>query len=393
MRIVYYLPDIDAGVSRIVINLLRFRPKNPAIKYTVVLIRCKTITEKPITEKIPADEVIHFTYEEEENAFHVLKRLKKTLNSDKDIIVGNDGLEIKMVATEKLNNPVAYIVHGDFPSYYLLVGWYYPVMNCIIAYSNKIEKTIKEIGGVDPATVHKIYYPADIKPLVYRHGEKNDSGFKIVFAGSTIERKGADLLPKIYDQLISLGMNKFELQIIGDGELLPSLKARFHSCSNVSFNGWRDQHFVRNAMLQADIFLFPSRLEGLPNVVVEALAAGAVPVVTDLESGISDIIKHEYNGMLVEKDNVKMFADSIFRLYNNGSLLQCLKLNALKSVNMFEPFEQAKAYEDLILKTVNVAKKDKRIFPSYKRGRVLDRSWLPNKMVFMLRKLIPEPRL
>lgn len=178
MRIVYYLPDIDAGVSRIVINLLSFRPKNPAIKYAVVLIRCKAITEKPITEKIPGDEVIHFTYHAEENAFHVLKRLKKTLKSDADIIVGNDGLEIKMVATEKLKNPVVYIVHGDFPSYYSLIAQYYPLMNCIVAYSNKIEKTIKEIGGVDPAIVHKIYYPADIKPSLSGNGEKKKAGLK-----------------------------------------------------------------------------------------------------------------------------------------------------------------------------------------------------------------------
>jgi len=288
---------------------------------------------------------------------------------------------------------VVYIMHGDFIDYYIIVKYYHAVINCIIAYSNKIEKEVKAIDGVDVKNVYKIYYPSAAVTNLPNVSKKKSDLFKIVFAGLIIERKGADLLPKIYDQLISLGMNNFELEIIGDGELLPSLKARFQPCSNVSFNGWRDQHFVKNAMLQADIFLFPSRLEGLPNVVVEALAAGAVPVVTDLESGISDIIKHEFNGMLVEKDNVKMFAGSIFRLYNNGSLLQNLKLNALKSVNMFEPFEQAKAYEDLILKSANVAKKDKRIFPSYKRGRVLDRSWLPNKIVFMLRKLIPEPRL
>lgn len=188
-------------------------------------------------------------------------------------------------------------------------------------------------------------------------------------------------------------MQNFELQIIGEGELLPSLKAEFKYCSNVSFDGWQNQDFVRKAMIKADIFLFPSRLEGLPNVVVEALAAGAVPVVTDLESGISDFIIQEYNGMLVEKDNVEMFADSIFKLYSDAALLRRLKINSLKSVNMFEPFKQAKAYEDLILKSGNIAKEKQRIFPSYKRGRILDRSWMPNKMVFILRKLIPEPRL
>lgn len=393
MRVIYYLPDIDAGVSRIVINLLRFRPRTMEIKYAVVLIRRNDLKEKAISENINADEVIRFNYRQEENAFSVLRRLRKTIKNDSDVIVGNDGLEIKMVATQRLKNPVVYIVHGDFPSYYSMIRQYYPVINCIITYSNKTEKTVKEIPGVDTSTVHKIYYPSDIQPADVYAGQKKKAPFKIVFAGLLIERKGADLLPAIYASLMEHGMSNFQLEVIGEGELFPGLKSAFCTAPNVVLSGWQNQQYVRNAMAEADVFLFPSRLEGLPNVLVEALASGAVPVVTNLESGVSDMIVNEVNGLLVEKDDVKMFAGSIIKLYKNHDLLARLRANAGISLKMFDPQQQAKAYDDLTGKTARSVNRQDRVFPAYKRGRVLDRPWLPGWFVFLVRSIIRSPKL
>lgn len=391
MRIVYYLPDIDAGVSRIVINLLRFRPRNHAIKYAVVLINRKGTSYKRISEDMHADEVIRFNYQSEENAFAVFKRLSKTLKSENDIIVGNDGLEIKMVVTQKLKNPVVYILHGDFPSYYSLVKSYYPVIDSLITYSTKIENTIKEIPGVNCNAVHKIYYPSAIKQRE-NHLRKR-SIFKILFAGLLIQRKGADLLPKIYTALKENGVDEFELEIIGEGELLPELTIFFKDCSNVFLPGWQNQQYVRQAMEEADVFLFPSRLEGLPNVLVEALSAVAVPVVSDLESGVADIIQNGVNGLLIEKDNVNMFAKAIANLYQNKVFFEQLKKNNWMTLQMFEPYQQAAAYETAIANSGNYVTRKKRSFPKYKKGRVLDISWVPDWLVFSFRRIIKYPKL
>lgn len=392
MRIVYYLPDIDAGVSRIVKNLLQYRQKITGVNYAVVLFRRNDQNEKDAGTDFNADEIIRFKYREEENAFTVFKRLSKTLKSEKDVIVGNDGFEIKMVATMRLKNPVVYIMHGDFIDYYIILKYYHTVINCIIAYSNKIEMEVKLVAGVEVKKVHKIYYPsAAVANLPNR---KEQSGlFKIVFAGFIIERKGADLLPKIYNQLISLGMDNFELEIIGEGELLPEMKAAFDDKRNVILPGWSNQEYVNKQMKDADVFLFPSRREGLPNVLVEAMAAGAVPVVSNLESGVSDIVLDDFNGLLVATDDVNGFADAVFKLYKNKIKLKELAGNGIESVSKFEPIAQAKAYEDLIIETGTLLNDIQRIYPRYKRGRVLDIKWIPGCMVFMARKIFKNPKL
>ena len=145
MRIVYFLPDVDAGVSRIVKTLLKYRRPNKEITYAVVLFRGEGGYTNTSDDDFNADEIIRFRYKREENAWSVFKRVSTALSSDKDIIVGNDGFEIKMVAALKLKNPVVYIMHGDFPDYYSIAKLYHPVIDCFITYSNKIEQELKKI--------------------------------------------------------------------------------------------------------------------------------------------------------------------------------------------------------------------------------------------------------
>jgi len=387
------LPDIDAGVSRIVRNLLHYKPVDKDIQYAVVLIRRNDQKEIQVTETLDADEVIRFNYREDENPFVVFRRLSKTLKSEHDIIVGNDGLEIKMVVTQHLKNPVLYIVHGDFPDYYNIVNNYYPVINSIVAYSTKIEKSLLKMPGIDKVKVHKIYYPANIKQSFIKSKSENSGRFKIVFAGMLVERKGAELLPLIYDGLVERGMHEFDFKIIGDGELYSFLKTSCERFHQIVLTGWKDHAYVQEAMQQADVFLFPSRLEGLPNVLIEALAAGAVPVVTNLESGVRDIIQHDLNGLLVEADDIAGYCEAILKLYNNREHLERLRLNSKGSLGMFAPYAQAKAYEDLAIETAKKESNKETVFPNYKRGRFLDRKWIPNWLLITIRKIIKNPKL
>ena len=188
-------------------------------------------------------------------------------------------------------------------------------------------------------------------------------------------------------------MSDFNFEIIGSGNLSASIHARFSNCNNVLLSGWQPHEYVLNKMSMADIFLFPSTLEGLPNVLVEALSMGAVPVASNLESGVTDIIENGVNGILVEPGNVDDFSNAILNLYNNPGRLRFLKSNAGISLRKFEPYSQADVYERLIIKTSKKENAGKRIYPSYRKGRVLDMVWLPNNVVIRLRKIFRNPKL
>jgi glycosyltransferase involved in cell wall biosynthesis len=69
----------------------------------------------------------------------------------------------------------------------------------------------------------------------------------------------------------------------------------------------------------------PSRwLETGPLVVLEAFAAGT-PVIGSNLGGISELIEHEVNGMLVETDSVEAWSNAMRRCYENGALLESLR--------------------------------------------------------------------
>jgi glycosyltransferase involved in cell wall biosynthesis len=67
--------------------------------------------------------------------------------------------------------------------------------------------------------------------------------------------------------------------------------------------GWLGRHEVRGVLGDSDVFLFPSHSEGLPNAVIEAMAAG-LPVVATKVGGVPDLIRHKHNGFLVEVGDV-----------------------------------------------------------------------------------------
>jgi glycosyltransferase involved in cell wall biosynthesis len=69
-----------------------------------------------------------------------------------------------------------------------------------------------------------------------------------------------------------------------------------------------------------DVFVLPTLPgEGIPRVLLEAMAAG-VPIVTTRVSGIPSLITHEINGLLVESPSAVALADAVARLADDGAL-------------------------------------------------------------------------
>jgi len=106
---------------------------------------------------------------------------------------------------------------------------------------------------------------------------------------------------------------------IGDGPEAPALKARARA------DGVADRFIVtgqvpRSSVIEfleaADLMLFPSHMEGLPNVVVEALAAGLPTVATDV-GGVGEIITHEATGLLVPPKDVPAMTSAVERILGN----------------------------------------------------------------------------
>jgi glycosyltransferase involved in cell wall biosynthesis len=88
---------------------------------------------------------------------------------------------------------------------------------------------------------------------------------------------------------------------------------------------------------RASALCMPCRLldqdrDGIPNVLVEAMAAGA-PVVATNVSGIPELVEHEVNGLLVEPEDPRALADALLRLHDDPELTRRLTGNARETVS------------------------------------------------------------
>lgn len=139
-----------------------------------------------------------------------------------------------------------------------------------------------------------------------------DEPFRMLYVGSWMARKGVDLLAPIMREL----GDGFELQYTG-GPAAQSesagMPANMHDIGRLSAAG------VRAAMKDADAFLFPSRSEGLPLVVVEAIASG-LPVVGVRDTSTAEVIQDGNNGFLCARDDVSAFVGAIHLLASDKNL-------------------------------------------------------------------------
>lgn len=169
----------------------------------------------------------------------------------------------------------------------------------------------------DPARVHVIPNALDearLSAMTEAVKASTDSCWdgRIMAMGRMTPEKGHDLLLAACAQVLP-EFPRWRLELIGDGPLRTALQAQQSEISNqVVFHGQLVEPF--GTLKAADIFVLPSRVEGFPNVLLEAMALGRPCVSFNCPSGPSELIDHEVNGLLVPAQDVAELATAIRRL-------------------------------------------------------------------------------
>lgn len=140
-----------------------------------------------------------------------------------------------------------------------------------------------------------------------------------LFVGRLIRRKGVDTLLRAWQEVI-LEFPDAILLVAGAGEEEENLKGTARSLrlgASVVFVGAVDPTEIDNYFKVADLCIFPSLSEGMPNVLLEAMSCG-IPVVASAIGGIVDVITSGENGLLVPPDDHGALAASVKRLLAGG---------------------------------------------------------------------------
>lgn len=216
-----------------------------------------------------------------------------------------------------------------------------------ICLNRTIENEIKK-GGIKKEKLRIIGNELDLNrfcPLDQK--KKNElrsklslpNKFLILFVGRLVRVKGLDLLLDTWSEIVRK-YPQVHLVMIGSGE------GNIDSCEqdikikvqnnrlndSVSFLGEKSN--VEEYYKAADIFVLPSRREGSPNVLWEAMACG-LPCISTNIAGISEMIRNWQNGVLVEPNSSIVLRDAILTLINDPALRKNISSKAREYVELF----------------------------------------------------------
>ena len=227
----------------------------------------------------------------------------------------------------------------------------YPYTDAVVGVSSGVTSELAGLPGISPNRLHTIYNPVVPKDLLQKANEIpdhfwfNEPGPPIVLAiGRLNEKKDFPTLLTAFARL--LAQRSARLIVLGEGPLRPTLLAlahNLHISEHVDFPG-----FVRNPfayLAKARLFVLSSRYEGLPTVLIEAMACGCPVVSTDCPFGPDEILEGGRWGKLVPTENPEALAKAMIHTMGTPPQRDTLRERA----SYFSVERAVDRYEELLL--------------------------------------------
>ena len=227
----------------------------------------------------------------------------------------------------------------------LFARWVFHRASAVTACSPLLRNTAIELGaspetrllayGVDPA----VFSPDCRNPQAPDNIQRNGPSVRIVALGRLVSKKGfSNLLAAM--RLIIDDCPEVHLNLGGDGFLKEALSRQADQLGiskHISFAGNIPWDRVPEFLANADIFVLPSvfdregNVDGLPNVLLEAMSSGVAVVASNI-GGVSLVIEHQENGLLVQPGDVAALAQACISLAKDNTFRCHLGYKARQSV-------------------------------------------------------------
>lgn len=212
------------------------------------------------------------------------------------------------------------IVHSDDPLHYdhaARLGRYW---NAIVTTSQAIAG---RVAAQHPALAERITTIPIGVPVPARFPERRadkSAPLRVIYHGGLTQYQKRILdLPCIVEALLARQV-PVTLTIVGDGadrERLQAASQTLAARGAIRFLGMLPHDQILDSLAQQDVYILTSEFEGMPNALNEAMGHGCVPVVTDIRSGIPEVVQDGVNGYLAPVGDVEAFADRLALLYRD----------------------------------------------------------------------------
>jgi glycosyltransferase involved in cell wall biosynthesis len=197
------------------------------------------------------------------------------------------------------------------------------VVQCIYRISNSKISLLRNGIVFDDGFIPKVYFEKE-----FPH---SDGKLKIIAVGRLAPSKSFDTLIRSIPIVIEKGLKNLLVLIVGRGEERQNLEQLIEDLgigNSVHLLGLR--HDVIDLLTASDLFVMPSRYEGLSMAMIEAMACGLPIIASDIR-GLKDYITDGENGLLFSVDNHVSLSASILKLGSNDKLRARLSNGARQS--------------------------------------------------------------
>jgi len=273
-------------------------------------------------------------------AFWMMPKLKKyLLNNKTDVLVCCQNKDVKIGAraarqvgtkaifarqgVQNLTNKKKYIV--PFTRY----------IDGLITNTRSIRQTYEAFGWFPENFIHVVYNGVevwDVPPINLHEAYDLPPESKLIFSAGRLDyQKGFDLLVDVAVKAAAEHL-PWQFIIAGEGKLkqyLTALAEKKQVADKIHLIGFSDK--VLSLLRGSDVFVLPSRYEGMPNALLEAMAAGKASVATAV-NGASELVEDGISGLLTEPENTDQLFEKIRLLMSSVNLRKEIGTNARKRV-------------------------------------------------------------
>jgi len=269
-----------------------------------------------------------------------------------------DGVLIHVLAGELQANIARYlpaqilrimIVHSITRGTYRYARAVRDYVHVTIGASPRIPRDLVTKFGFPAERCLQIPHGVDIRRYCARQARRQANGRLRILSLGRIENqsKGVFRIPDILGRLKGLDLR---LTVVGDGPDLEDLKNRASKLDcPVDFTGRVSNDCVPELFGQHDLFLMPSYFEGFPLTLIEAMAAGCVPVVSRIRLVTDQVVDHGVTGWLFEAENPESAAAIVRRAYSDRTALRSVSQAAQrKARESFSSVRMGESYAGLM---------------------------------------------
>jgi glycosyltransferase involved in cell wall biosynthesis len=180
----------------------------------------------------------------------------------------------------------------------------------------------------------------------FERSEPRDGRLHVAYLGGFANpAKGGDVLSEALERLLT-GVQPLRVTMAGPGELPPEARALCERSPALEWSGWLDAGARDELLRRAAVLVMPSRSEGLPMALLEAMAYGMAVVATNV-GGIPEVVEDGVEGLLVPPEDPAALAEALSRLAADPELRARLAAAARARAERLDAVEVAGRLEAL----------------------------------------------